>query len=138
MIPLEALIEEYIQELIKCGQATSLEQLQEAYTNVSSTRDELYEYMAEMYSDDEEQFHLELANLMDKETETTVKYPFPIFDEELDEVALFEDYTTYFQRYGCMEVDNILSWDENNILFHDLESDLVEIIQRPDVLMRGA
>lgn len=138
MIPLEALIEEYIQELIKCGQATSLEQLQEAYTNVSSTRDELYEYMAEMYSDDEEQFQVELANLMDKETETTVKYPFPIFDEELDEVALFEDYTTYFQRYGCMEVDNILSWDENNILFHDLESDLVEIIQRPDVLMRGA
>ena len=138
---LDILIEEYELELKKCGEAKTLEQLQEAYTNVSSMRDELYDYIHDLYSrkdeDAEEGFQEEMTKLMRREAEITAKYPFPVFDDTMDEYELFDEYPTYFQRYGCMDVDYILSWDENSILFHDIESDLIEIIQRPDVLMRG-
>jgi hypothetical protein len=130
---------EYELELKKCGEAQTLEQLQEAYTNVSSMRDELYDYIIGLFprAPDQDELQRELDELMDLEASLTDKYPFPIFDETADEVALFEEYPTYFQRYGCMDVNYIISWDENSVLFHDVDADLIEIIQRPDVLMRG-
>lgn len=130
---------EYELELKRCGEAQTLEQLQEAYTNVSSMRDELYDYIVSSFPPSQEETDLQrdLDELMSIEADLTEKYPFPVFDETMDEVVLFEEYPTYFQRYGCMDVNYIISWDENSVLFHDVDADLIEIIQRPDVLMRG-
>lgn len=137
---LDVLVKEYESELRKCGEAQSLEQLQEAYTNVSSMQDELYDYINDMYSqsdDPEGNSQLEMMKMMEWEATIAEKYPFPAFDDSMDEYELFDEYPTYFQRYGCMDVDNIISWDDNSILFHDIESNCIEIIRRPDVLMRG-
>lgn len=135
---LDTLTEEYISQLRKCSAAKTLEQLQDAYTNASSTRDELYEYIYSAYDDNQsDELEAALADFIVKEATITDEHPFPTFDDTVDGYELFEDYPTYFQRFGCMNTHNIVSWDDSNILFHDIDSDLIEIIQRPDVLMQG-
>jgi hypothetical protein len=47
---------------------------------------------------------------------------------------MFEDYGSYFQRYGCLTSDQIISWDNENVLFDD-EFGNVEIVKRPDILL---
>jgi hypothetical protein len=61
----------------------------------------------------------------------------PIFDlnisfDEIDQ--MFEEYGSYFQRYGCLSPDQIISWDNENVLFDD-EFGNVEIVKRPDILL---
>lgn len=145
MSELDKLMAEFEKEVIDCSKAKSLEALQEAYTNSNSMREEILTYIENNYTDEEK--YEEAKKFLTREGELLFEYSLeggthrpsiPIFDEALDEVDLFEEHESYFQRYGCLSVDWIISWDDSNILFHDIDSDLIEIIRRPDVLMQGS
>ena len=61
----------------------------------------------------------------------------PLFDDNTsyeDIETMFEEYGSYFQRYGCLTSEQIVSWDEQNVLFDD-EIGNIEIVKRPDVLL---
>ena len=58
----------------------------------------------------------------------------PVFDHTFNPDSSFEEYEGYYQRYGCMTPDYLVSWDNQNILFDDTEGN-IEIVARPDVLM---
>jgi hypothetical protein len=60
----------------------------------------------------------------------------PVFDDSFDIYESFDEYESYYQRYGCLTPEFVVSWDTENILFDDGDGN-IEIVARPDVLMRN-
>ena len=114
----------------------TLEQLQDTYTNAESSRDEAINWIFEQVDSEEEQaeyfntFGQFETDVIDNGGTT------PIFDETFDIYESFDEYEAYYQRYGCMTPEYVVSWDGTNILFDDTEGN-IEIIARPDVLMNA-
>lgn len=114
----------------------TLEQLQDTYTNAESSRDEAINWIFEQVDSEEEQ--ADYFNTFGQfETDVIDNGgSIPIFDETFDIYDSFDEYEAYYQRYGCMTPEYVVSWDTTNILFDDTEGN-IEIIARPDVLMNG-
>jgi len=131
------LIETYIEDWTAVSSAQSLEQLQDAYTNSESSKEEILNWIFENVSDEEEQGQY-FATFGDTEDFLFQNIGIiPMFDPEFDPDASFEEYEGYYQRYGCMTPEYLVSWDNQNILFDDGEGN-IEIVARPDVLMDNA
>jgi hypothetical protein len=116
----------------------SLEKLKINYLNFQIVREELIDWVNSSFEEDTDEFRSVLKKLTDLEYSTIFKEDsIPVFDDETsyDDIEnIFEEYTSYFQRYGCLDVANIISWDVKTILVED-EIGNLEIISRPDVLL---
>jgi hypothetical protein len=116
----------------------SLEKLKTNYLNFQIVREELIDWVNSSFEEDTDEFRSVLKKLTDLEYSTIFKEDsIPVFDDETsyDDIEnIFEEYTSYFQRYGCLDVANIISWDVKTILVED-EIGNLEIISRPDVLL---
>lgn len=130
------LLDQYSAEWENVVAAETLERLEEAYTNSESTRDEIMNWVFEQVETDEErgEYFSTFGKLEDHLWEKVGEVP--SFDETFDIYESFDEYETYYQRYGCMTPEFVISWDEENVLFTD--GDVVEIVARPDVLMKNA
>lgn len=121
----------------------NLSALKDAYTILETKREEIFFWLMNMNCDDEQrseyltEFAMFEHNLwVDPKTRTLIG-AMPIFDDNLyfeDIEKMFEEYGSYFQRYGCLRSDQVLSWDQQSVLFMD-EFSNIEIVKRPDVLM---
>ena len=141
----EKMLEEFgsIFELAK--KSANLEELKEHYISFENKREVIFEWIMENNPDDESksecltkfaQYEHDLW--VDSDTKTLIG-EIPIFDESIyfeDIEKMFDDYGSYFQRYGCLVPDQIVSWDKENVLFND-DMGNVEIIKRPDVIVNG-
>lgn len=127
------LLEQFTDEWGTVVQSTTLEELQETFSRVEETRIDILNWVFEKVDDDEEQseyfstFGSLEANLLDTIGDI------PVFDEKFDIYASFEEYETYYQRFGCLAPEYVISWDNQNVLWTDEET--IEIIKRPDILM---
>ena len=128
------LLERFSDEWDSVLGSETLEQLEDAYTNVESSREEILNWVFDNIESDEERndyfstFGDFESSLMEESGGV------PIFDLEFSIEDSFDEYEGYYQRYGCMTTDYVISWDGENILFED-DDGVVEMIKRPDVLM---
>lgn len=132
----KALLETFQNDWGNVVRAESLERLQDAYTNSESSREELFTWVFQSVEDEDKQ--ADYFEIIGK-TETKMWEDvgeIPIFDTEFDVYDSFDEYEGYYQRYGCMTPEFVISWDNQNILFDDGDGN-IEIVARPDVLMDG-
>ncbi len=123
----------------------NLEELKEEYTLFESKREEIWEYIVNNTTTDEErsQYLTDFANYeldlwVDGDTKTLIGNV-PAFDDDVyfeDIEKMFDDYGSYFQRYGCLSPEQVVSWDKENVMLVD-EMGNVEIVKRPDVIVNG-
>ena len=129
------LLEQYSEEWQSVVSSQTLEQLEESYTNSESTREEIMNLVFTTIDDEQEQGQY-FSTFGELETHLWENVgEIPIFDEVFDIYESFDEYESYYQRYGCMTPEFIVSWDTENVLFTDGE--VIEIVDRPDVLMNG-
>jgi hypothetical protein len=116
----------------------SLGELKEKYVIFEFHREKLIEWINSNFSENEELYHTYIDKVGEFENRLFEEYGgIPVFDNDFssdDMDDLFEDYVSYFQRYGCLNSTQIISWDKTNILLED-EIGSVEAIVRPDVLL---
>jgi hypothetical protein len=138
-----SLLEQFKGNFKSVSNSNNLEELKEKYISLEITRENIHEYILSSNSDDEiranffNKFGRFENSLWEQDTSGEVIAGIPIFDTDIsfDEIdQMFEDYGSYFQRYGCLTSDQILSWDKENVLFDD-EFGNVEIVKRPDILL---
>lgn len=124
--------------------ATDLQDLKEKYINLEISRDTIFEWIISNAQDDEKKdeylnkFGKFENSLWYSDGSTEVSAGIPVFDLDIsfDEIdKMFDDYGSYFQRYGCLSSDQIISWDKEDVLFDD-EFGNVEIVKRPDFLLK--
>jgi len=135
----DQLLADFKSEFSLVTQAKTLEELRENYTNFQIKRENVFEWVMTSIDDDDMKGEY-LTNFsmfehhlwIDKNTGNVIG-EIPIFDEN-DIEDIFDEYDSYFQRYGCLTVDQIVSWDKQNVLFDD-EFGNIDIIKRPDVLL---
>jgi hypothetical protein len=138
-----SLLEQFRKEFKSVSNSENLEELKEKYISLEITRENIHEYILSSNDDDEirsnyfNKFGQFENSLWTDSSSGEVIDGVPIFDLDIsfDEIdQMFEDYGSYFQRYGCLTSDQILSWDKENVLFDD-EFGNVEIVKRPDILL---
>ena len=128
------LIQSYSGEWENVTSAETLEQLQDAYTNFESTREEILTWVFEnMETEEEQSEYFTTFGSMESEMVDNSN-GIPIFDQSFDIYESFDEYESYYQRYGCLTPEFVVSWDEQNVLFDDGDGN-IEIVARPDVLM---
>lgn len=135
----DQLLADFKSEFSLVTQSKTLEELRENYTNFQIKRENVFEWVMTSIDDDDMKGEY-LTNFsmfehhlwIDKNTGNVIG-EIPIFDEN-DIEDIFDEYDSYFQRYGCLTVDQIVSWDTQNVLFDD-EFGNIDIIKRPDVLL---
>jgi len=132
------LIKEYEKQFNPLSNCKNLQELKEEYSAYLITKENVEDWIisnTEQYSDEYEEYY----QIFDKsEYKFISEYGLPYFDESTksDDInEIFTEHSSYFQRYGCMYFDQIISWDKNSMLVED-EIGNCEIITRPDVLMR--
>jgi len=137
------LLNEFKENFIFVSNAETLEDLKEKYISLEITRENIHEWILSNCPDDEQKaehfnkFGKFENSLWTEDSNGEVLVGVPIFDLDIsfDEIdQMFDDYGSYFQRYGCLSPDQIVSWDKENVLFDD-EFGNVEIVKRPDVLL---
>ena len=126
------LLEQFTDEWGTIVQSTSLEELQETFSRVEETRFDILNWVFEKVGDEEQSEYFTAFGSIESNLLDTVG-DIPIFDEKFDIYASFEEYETYYQRFGCMTPEFVISWDNQNVLWTDEET--IEIIKRPDILM---
>ena len=127
------LLERFTDEWETVVNATSLHELEDTFLRCEETRTDILNWVFENLEDEEEQgeyfstFVKLESNLLDTVGDI------PVFDEKFDIYDSFEEYETYYQRFGCMTPEFVISWDRDSVLWTDEET--IEIVKRPDVLM---
>lgn len=121
------LLSQYNAAAEEIASASSLEDLRARYSDFLESEEAVFNWVFETIEDEVEQGKL-LAEL--------VSPGVPVFSDDFDVEESFDEYESYYQRYGCMTPDFVLSWDEGSVLFEDEDGNL-EIVARPDVLMNG-
>lgn len=120
------------------SESEDLNDLKELYSQFELVRDEIIGWIEKKSSDEELQIQ-QLTEFGRIEDEIYQRHGgVPVFDESLsDEVMenIFDEYSAYFQRYGCLDFTDIISWDSKSILIED-EIGTLEIVMRPDLLMK--
>lgn len=123
---------------VELHKSKSLGDLKERYTLFELEREKLIEWVNSNFSESDELYHAYIDKIGEFEYRLFEEYGgIPIFDDNFsseDMDNLFEDYISYFQRYGCLDITQIISWDRTNILLED-ELGSVEAVVRPDVLL---
>jgi hypothetical protein len=136
----KSIMEEVELNFTKLHEATSLGKLKEDYSVFERSREKLIEWVNTNFDSSEELYHQYIEKIGDFEYRLFEEYGgIPVFDDALssDEMdELFDNYTSYFQRYGCLDSMQIISWDKTNILLED-ELGIIESVVRPDVLLRN-
>jgi hypothetical protein len=116
----------------------SLGELKENYVVFELHREKLIEWVNSNFNENDELYHTYIDKVGEFEYRLFEEYGgIPVFDNDFssdDMDDLFENYVSYFQRYGCLNSTQIISWDKTNILLED-EIGSVEAIVRPDVLL---
>jgi hypothetical protein len=141
----EQMLEEFASIFELAKKSSNLEELKIHYISFEEKRENIFEWVMTNNTSDEEksEYLSRFANYehdlwVDSETKTLIG-DIPIFDDSIffeDIEKMFDDYGSYFQRFGCLIPDQIVSWDKQNVLFND-EMGNVEIIKRPDVIVNG-
>ena len=136
-------LEEFSNTFSIARKSTDLNSLKDAYSNLETKREEIFYWLMGLECDDEargeylsEFAMFEHNQWIDSKTNELVGL-MPVFDNSIyfeDIEKMFDEYGSYFQRYGCLRPDQILSWDNQNVLFMD-EFSNIEIIKRPDILL---
>jgi hypothetical protein len=128
------LLDRFSDEWEEVVNSTTLQEIEKTFSKLESTREEILNWVFDNILNDEE-----LADYFNMfgELESNLVAMFgdiPVFDEEFDIYDSFDEYEAYYQRYGCMVPEFVISWDKDSILFHDDDGN-VQITQRPDILM---
>ena len=127
------LLEQYSDEYELVANSRTLEQLEENFTRCEELRIDIFNWVFDNIEDGPEQGEY-LATFGDIESNLVEKVgDIPVFDPTFDVYESFDEYEAYYQRYGCIAPEYIVSWDGENVLWSD--EDTTEIIKRPDVLM---
>lgn len=139
----DQMLEDFKSEFNLVIKAKTLEELKENYTNFQIKRENVFEWVMTSVDDDDlkgeylTNFSMFEHHLwIDKNTGSIISQ-IPTFDEDCDFEnieELFDEYDSYFQRYGCLTVDQIVSWDKESVLFDD-EFGNIDIVKRPDVIL---
>ena len=132
------LIKKYETAYVYIDNSKNLEELKDYYITFDSIKNELIEWVVKNFPNDEEKL-VEYSNIIGKkEFDMIIGKGVPVFgseDADFDFMEnLFDENISYFQRYGCLDIDQLISWDNENVLIED-EIGNVEIIKRPDVLL---
>lgn len=130
------MLNSYSSEWEQCLNTQTLEQLQDSYTNVESTREEILNWVFDNIKSDEEQSEYFVTFGQMESALIDESNGIPVFDDSFDIYESFDEYESYYQRYGCLTPEFVVSWDTENILFDDGDGN-IEIVARPDVLMRN-
>ena len=127
----------------QASDATDLQDLKEKYIALEISRDNVFDWIIENNPEEQDKYEYMSkfgkfeSSLWETDKSQELIVGIPIFDLDIsfDEIdQMFEDYGSYFQRFGCLSSDQIISWDNENVLFDD-EFGNVEIVKRPDVLL---
>ena len=138
-----SLLEEFKKNFKLVSDADDLHDLKEKYTSLEISRENVFDWVISNIQDDEQKgeylskFGKFENSLWQTDSSQELVVGIPIFDLDIsfDEIdQMFDDYGSYFQRYGCMTSEQIISWDKENVLFDD-EFGNVEIVKRPDILL---
>lgn len=127
------------------SQSTNLKQVKLSYEELEYQRDNIVEWVTKNSTTPEEstEYFLQFG-----EYEDSLWYDYqndeliggiPSFDPNLtiDQVYdMFDEHSSYFMRYGCLNSDHIISWDKRYVLIED-ELDNIVRVKRPDVLLSG-
>ena len=138
-----SLLEEFKENFKLVSNANDLPDLKEKYVSLEISRENVFDWIISNIQEDEQKgehfsrFGQFENSLWQGNSSQELVVGIPIFDLDIsfDEIdQMFEDYGSYFQRYGCLTSDQIISWDNENVLFDD-EFGNVEIVKRPDILL---
>ena len=134
----EEMLRKFESSFVYVEDSKNLEELRESYSTFDKIKSELVDWVTSSYGNDDELL-VEYSNKIGrKEYDLIVGKGIPVFGEQeisFEEIEeIFDENISYFQRYGCLGVDQILSWDDNDVLIED-EIGNLEIVKRPDVLM---
>ena len=127
------MLNEFEEEFIKVNNSENLQQLKENYIKLELVRESVFDSLFEKVLDTDERG--EFLKTFSK-FEYEIPYSIPLFgNDDLDTIdSLFEDYNGYFQRFGCLNAEQIISWSDKEVLFDD-EFGNIDIITRPDNLV---
>ena len=127
------MLNEFEEEFIKVNNSENLQQLKENYIKLELVRETMFDSLFEKVVDTDERG--EFLKIFSK-FEYEIPYSIPLFgNDDLDTIdSLFEDYNGYFQRFGCLNAEQIISWSDKEVLFDD-EFGNIDIITRPDNLV---
>lgn len=115
--------------------SSNLEEVEKSFLLLEEVREDILNWVFENIEDENEQgsYFSTFGELESSLFESSGGIP--IFDEDFDIYESFDEYETYYQRYGCMVPEFVISWDSDRVLWSDDEN--TDYIQRPDVLMCG-
>jgi hypothetical protein len=130
------MLKKFEEEFAKVNDSENLQQLKENYIQLELVRENIFDSLFEKVEDTEERG--EFLKIFSK-FEYEIPYQIPLFsDDDMDTVdQLFEDYNGYFQRFGCLNPEQIISWSDTEVLFDD-EFGNIDIVTRPDTLVGSA
>jgi hypothetical protein len=138
-----SLLEEFKKNFKLVSDSNDLQDLKEKYISLEISRENVFDWIISNIQEDEQKgeyfnrFGKFENSLWQTDNSQELIVGIPIFDLDIsfDEIdQMFDDYGSYFQRYGCMSSEQIISWDRENVLFDD-EFGNVEIVKRPDILL---
>lgn len=131
----QSLLDKYAQEWERTVNSSNLQEVENTYMAADEAREETLTWIFENIEEDESKAEYfkkfgEFENgLLDRVGDV------PVFDASFDVYESFDEYETYYQRYGCETPEFIVSWDTSNVLWTD--GFTVDYIKRPDILMSG-
>lgn len=130
------MLNEFEAEFIKVNNSENLQQLKENYIKLELVRENIFDSLFEKVQDTDERG--EFLKTFSK-FEYEIPYSIPLFgNDDLDTIdSLFENYNGYFQRFGCLNAEQIISWSDTEVLFDD-EFGNIDIVTRPDTLVGKA
>jgi hypothetical protein len=127
------LLERFSEQWENVTVSTTLEDVEKNFSALEETRDDILTWVFDNIQDEEEQGTY-FSSFGSVESHLAESYGgIPVFDQEFDIYESFDEYEAYYQRYGCLVPEFVISWDSDRILWSD---DLnIDFIKRPDVLM---
>lgn len=135
------LLTQYENKFILMVKSENLEDLKNKFSDSEGVRESAINWVFENIKEEEEMSNY-FSALSELEEHLFYNHgDIPAFGTStFDEIEKsFNDYESYYQRYGCMLPEMIVSWDDQNVLFTDggqvSGSEIVEIVPRADVLM---
>jgi hypothetical protein len=129
------LLEQFSNRWDAVANSSNLEEVEKTFTLLEEVREDILNWVFENIDDENEQgsYFSTFGDLESSLFESSGGIP--IFDDEFDIYESFDEYEAYYQRYGCMVPEFVISWDSERVLWSDDEN--TDYIQRPDVLMSG-
>ena len=129
------LIERFSEQWEAVTESSNLEEVESNFSQLEETRTNVLDWVFENIEDEEEQgLYFNTFGEVESNLANTIG-DIPIFDDTFDIYESFDEYEAYYQRYGCMVPEFVISWDDQRILWSDDMN--IDFIQRPDVLMGG-